>query len=565
MLRRALTPNPMLFEVLSAARDIGRLHEISSVLIRQGLGDVVRRAGLAGLLERAGKALHWKAVQGVNKETEVRLREALEELGPTFVKVGQILAGRSDLLPPGWTAELAKLQESAAPVDMEELRAQLREDLGAEPEEVFRDFDPEPLASASIAQVHRAALANGRPIVLKVRRPGIDEVVESDLRLLGRIADALEENVPELRRYRPRNLVRQIARSLRDELDLRVEARTTERMRRNLSDRTDVVIPTIHGDYTRERLCVMDYVPGPSVGDWLKDRSLAEIEPRRLADVGADVVLETVFVHGSYHADPHPGNLVITPDGRLGLLDFGMAGTLSESRRIEFLGLLAAIVERDVDAAVETLLAWSDHEAKREVLTQDCVAFVDRYHDLALKDLDTTRLLEDLTELLRENDLFLPSDVALLLKVFVQLDGLGRRLDPGFVMAARVEPFARRAMMAERSPGTLIRRGLGELRSLVRTLPRDVRDVARRARQGKFLVQVDMERLERFGQRIEQSSNRVTVGLVTAALIVGTSIALTVRGGPEVLGLPVFGLLGFTSSMAAGVWLLWSIFRSGRR
>lgn len=555
----------MLFETLIAARDLGRLHDIASVLVRHGLDDVVRRLGLGGLLERAGRALHWHRMEGIGKEPEVHLREALEELGPTFVKLGQILAGRSDLLPPAWTRELSRLHERATPVPYEELEAQLAEDLGGDPRQVFRDFDTTPLAAASIAQVHRAALSDGTQVVLKVRRPGIRALVEADLRLLARIAELAHEQVPELRRLRPRSLVRQIARLLRNELDLCTEARNAERLRANLADEAGLVLPRIHGHWTCERLCVMDYLAGPSVAEWIRAGKPQGVDTAVVASQGADAVLHMVFLDGFFHADPHPGNVILLADGRIGLIDFGMVGVLSDTRRREFLDLLVAITRRRVEDVVESLLAWSEGEADVDLLTQDCAAFIDRYYGLPLRELDTTALLGDLTAILRENDLFLPSDIALLLKVFVSLDGLGRQIDPDFVMAARLEPFLRRAWSRERSFGSLARRGARELGGLLVSLPADLQRLVRRARRGRLRLDIDVKRLEAFGQTIDRSANRLTMGLITASLIVGTAISLTVAGGPTVLGLPAFGLLGFGSSFALGLWLFWSILRSGRR
>ena len=554
----------MILDVLNAARDLGRLHDIASVLVRHGLGDTVRRLGLAGVLERAGRAVHWKGVQGLAIEPQVRVRRALEELGPTFVKVGQLLSGRSDLLPPVWTDELSRLHEEAASVPFEELHLQLVEDLGADPETVFRDFDPEPLAAASIAQVHRASLADGTPVVLKVRRPGIREVVEADLGLLARLAEMAEERLPELRRFRPRSLVRQFAHSLRGELDLRAEARNAERLRDNLPADSGIVIPRIHAHWTRERLCVMDYLEGPSAGEWLRAGRPEGVDPARIAALGADTALRMIFVDGRFHADPHPGNVILLDDGRLGLVDFGLVGVLSESRRLEFLGLLRAVVARDVDEAVDILAEWSEGNVRLDFLTQDCAAFIDRYYGLPLQELDTSDLLEDLMALLRENDLFLPNDVAALLKVFVTLESLGRQLDPSFVMAAHVEPFARQAWREQHSPAVLMQRGAREVRGILSALPRDLRQLMLRMRRGQVHLSIDLEKLDHFAQKLDRSANRMTVGVVTAALIVGTAISLTVPGGPHLFGLPLFGFLGFTSSIAAGVWLLWSIARSGR-
>ena len=552
----------MLLEALSTARDIGRLHEIVSVLVRHGLGDAVRRLGMAHTLERAGRVVHWKSVQGLSKEPQVRVREALEALGPTFVKVGQILAGRADLLPPAWTEELSRLHERAAPAPPEAIRAQLALDLGADPCEVFHDFEEEPVAAASIAQVYRAALPGGRRVALKVRRPGIEEVVEADLRLLARLAERAEERMPELRRFRPKGLVRQLARSLRNELDLRVEARNAARLRANLPEDSRIVIPRMHAEWTRERLCVMDWLEGESLSEWLRGGGGQGAEASRIAAIGAETVLATVFVDGCFHADPHPGNLILLADGRLGLVDFGMVGHLSEARRFEFLNILFAVASRDVDEVVETVLDWSNGEVDVEALTLDCAAFIDRYTGLPLRELDAGEVLRDLTAILRENDLSLPNDVALLLKVFLTLDGVGRRLDPDFVMSTYVEPFAVAAVRAHHSPGAIARRGAKEVRSFLTGLPRDLRHLSELARRGRIRIDIDIERLERFGQKLDSSANRVTVGLVTAALIVGTSISLTVPGEPSVAGLPLFGFLGFSSSILAGFWLLWSIIRS---
>lgn len=276
------------------------------------------------------------------------------------------------------------------------------------------------------------------------------------------------------------------------------------------------------------------------------------------------MILRAIFVDGCFHADPHPGNVLLLPDGDVGLVDFGMVGYLSEARRVEFIDLLFAAVGRNVDECVRILLRWSDgdRETENEFLHRDCTAFIDRYHDVSLADLNVTDLLTDLTALLRENNLFLPGDVALLIKAFITLDGLGRLLDPDFVMLRHVEPLARSAWREQHSPSAVIGRGASEVRAILSALPRDLRELARCARLGQMHVQVGVDQLEQFGHKLDRSTNRLTVGLVTSALIVGTAISLTVDGGPRLAGIPLFGLLGFSSSIAAGIWLLWSILRS---
>jgi len=556
----------MLLEALETARDLGRLNEVATVFVRHGLGDLVHRWGLAGLLRRAGRAVHIQAVERLEPvPLPVRLRRALEDLGPTYVKLGQLLAGRADLLPGEYTEELAKLQEEAREVPWDELRPQLVEDLGRAPEEVFASVTPQPLASASIAQVHRARLADGTEVVLKVRRPGIAQVIEADLRLFQRLAELAEHEMPELRTWRLRGLARHFARTIQSELDLRVEARYSERIATNLRDFKGVVVPRVHWSWTSERLLVQDYLEGESAAEWIRAGRPPGVDARRIAALGADVVLKMVFIDGLYHADPHAGNVLLLPGDSIGLLDFGMIGRLSDERRAEFLRLMAAIVERKEGDLVDLLLGWSTGgDVDTELFTHDCLAFIDRYHGLTLAELDATRLLADVAGLVRENHLSLPVDVSALLKAFITLDGLGRALDPQFDMASHVEPFARQAMRRQTSPLTLLRRNVSGLELLLRDLPRDVSRLLSSVRHGRFRLEFDIRRLEAFGHQLDRSANRVTVGLVTSALIVGTAISLTVPGGPRLLGLPVFATIGFVSSVVVGLGLLWSIWRAGK-
>ncbi len=551
----------MILEALKSARDIPRLHEIASILVRHGFGDAIRRIGVAKLLKSVGRALHWQAAANLQtKPTHQHVREALEDLGPTFVKFGQILAGRTDLLPAEWTEELSQLHENVPQIPYAEIESQLSEDLGHPPAELFQHLDPTPLAAGSIAQVHRAELMDGHGVVLKVRRPGIEEVVEADLRLLIRLAQIAEKEIDELKRFRPHNMAQQFARSLRNELDMRVEARNAQRLARNMRNEAGIVIPRIHTRWTCERLCVMDHLPGESLGSWIRKGQFDTVDPRQIAANGAHAVLKMIFEDGFFHADPHPGNVFILPDGKLGLLDFGMVGRLSEQRRIEFLGILIAVVRRDVNGVVDTLMQWSsDPDLDINVLEQDCSDFIDRYDNLSLRELDATGILVDVAQLCRNNNLFLPNDIALLLKTFVTLDGLGRQLDPDFVMTAHIEPFARRALRSYQSAFAVTRRGLRDIRRLMFSMPGQVNRLLTNARRGRFTLGMELLHLKEFGHQLERSTNRLTMGVVTAALIVGTAIVLAGPGEAS-----IFGLLGFLASMLAGFWLLWSVLRSGK-
>ncbi|MFA7558103.1 MAG: AarF/UbiB family protein, partial [Hydrogenophaga sp.] len=336
----------MLIETLGAARDMGRLNTILGVLIRHGFGDVVRRLGLADSLERAGHALRWdNAAELARLSPPVQWRLVLEELGPTFVKLGQILAGRADLFGPEYIVEFEKLHNHVPPVPFEQLRPQLREDLGDEPERVFAHFDAEPLAAASIAQVHRARLHDGTEVVVKVRRPGITEVIEADLRLLTRLAALAEAELPPLRPYRPQQLVREFSRSLRRELDLASECRNAERIGANMAVLPWIVVPRVYWDWTRERVNVQDHIEGIP-GDDLQRLDAEGLDRQELARRGARAVLKMIIEDGIFHADPHPGNVFYLADNRIAFIDFGMVGRLTERRREELLQLLMGLVQR---------------------------------------------------------------------------------------------------------------------------------------------------------------------------------------------------------------------------
>src|SRR5690606_7434961 len=311
-----------MLDALASVRDLGRLQEIASVFVRHGFGDLVRRSGMAGVLERAGRLLHWE--QAGHKESlkpPQRLRRALQELGPTFVKLGQVLATRVDLLSPEWIAELSLLQNAVPALPWEEVRPQLVEDLGVAPEVAFARVDTVPVAAASLAQAHRAWLHDGTPVILKVRRPGIVDVVEADLRLMVRLAEVVESQLPDLRRYRPVEVVRQFRDSLRRELDFAAECRSAERIAANFADDERVVVPRVHWQWTSERLNVQDFVDGIPAGD-LPEVDAAGLDREALARAGAGIVLKMLLEDGLFHADPHPGNIFFLRDGRIAIIDF---------------------------------------------------------------------------------------------------------------------------------------------------------------------------------------------------------------------------------------------------
>ena len=558
----------MLWQAIGAVRDLGRLHDIASVLIRYGFGDLVRRIGMAGALERAGRALHWHEPEELARlEPPARVRRALEDLGPSFIKLGQILATRVDLFPAEWIAEFSKLQDAAPDIPFAELLPQLTEDLGEPPETVFARIETQALAAASLAQVHRAWLADGTAVILKVRRPGIRPIVEADLRLLARLAEIVESEAPELRRYRPREVVRQFTLSLRRELDFSAEGRSAERIAAHFAAHPEIVVPRIHWPWTGERLNVQDYVEGIAGRD-LAAMDAAGLDRRLLARRGAQAVLKMMLADGFFHADPHPGNVFYLPDNRIAFIDFGMVGRLSEERRYQLAVLLHGLVSHDAERVAEVLLDWSGGaEVDSETLQTEIDAFVDQYHGVPLKNLDLGAMLSDLVAILREHGLALPPDLALLIKAFITLEGMGCQLDPDFDMAGEATPFLEQVLLTHAAPSALVQRGWRALSSalaLVAGLPQDLRQLLRAARRGKLQVQVEVLPLKHFGDRLDRAASRLAISVVTAALIVGSAIVMTVERAPALPGLPSFGLLGFIAAVIGGIWVLFSIWRGGK-
>jgi len=472
-----------------------------------------------------------------------------------------------DLFPPEWIAEFEKLQDEVPPLDFSELYQQLCEDLGDDPQQVFVSLDSQALAAGSIGQVHRAVLPDGAKVILKIRRPGIRPIIEADLRLLLRMSEIIEREIPELRQFHPTAIVKQVMASLRRELDFAAEGRNAERIATAFAEDPDINVPKIYWQWTSERLNVQSLIDGVPGRD-LQGVREAGLDLKVLARRGADAVLKMVVDDGFFHADPHPGNIFFLPQNRIVFIDTGMVGRLSETRRVQVIDLIRALVSRDTAGVIDVLIEWSyDTIVSEDSLTNDIDTFLDNYHGVPLKNINFATMLRDLTTTIREHSLVMPPDLALLVKVFITLEGFGRQLNPDFDMIGAAEPFIRRSIHARYQPQALARRGirnLAELSAVVSGLPRDLRRMVKTLRRGSLQFNVELNRLGHFGKELNRAANRLTVGLVTSALIIGTSIVMTVQGGPKVFGLPFLGFIGFLGAGISGVWLLISIWRSGK-
>ena len=561
----------MLRETFSAMRDLPRLHQISSVLIRHGLGDFVQRRGIAGMLERAGQILRWgEATETVRLEPAQRIRIALEELGPTFIKLGQVMATRVDLFPPSWIVEFEKLHAEVPPVPFEELLPDLERSLGRSPFEVFRDLETRAQGSASIAQVHRAKLQDGTPVVLKIRRPGVRAKLDADLRILRQVAELIESEIPEARRYQPVEIAKQFTQALEREADFATETRNIERFAKNFAGDPNVVIPRIYPEYTSDVLLVQEHVDGiPATDPAAVDA--AGLDRKALAAVGVDAFLKMILIDGFFHADPHPGNVFYLPGNRMVIIDFGMVGRLSPQRRAQVIDLLGGLARMAEEPMIDVLLDWAgDAYVDEAKLAADVNEMVFDYEGVPLKDIRAGHAIRQFAAIVREHSIVLPSDLSLMFKTLITLEGLGRQYDPDFHITDHLTPLVRSALAERYKPNELVRRGrsaLTEFMNVVGGVPRDLARFLREARRGKTRIDLDLKRLDSFGRQLDNTLDRVTVGIMTASLVIGSAIVMTVQDGPVFLGVPVLpalGLFGYLLAFLNSVWIVYGIWRSGR-
>jgi ubiquinone biosynthesis protein len=511
--------------------DLSRLHEIIRAFTLAGFGDVFKEMGLEAAAERTGKILGWKYADEIaHLERPQRLRRVFEVLGPTFIKLGQILATRPDLFGPEWIAEFEKLQAQAPPVDFEDLRPQIEEDLGAPLEDVFAEVDVRPLAAASVAQVHRATLKDGTNVVLKIQRPGIRAAIEADMHLLTHLASLAEKHVPQLAAFRPQKVVQQFVKSLQNELNFMTEGHNAEQIAANFEGHHDIVIPKIYWEWTKPRLNVQEFVDGiPGVNVQAIDA--AGMDRRRIAQTGASAVLKMIIIDGLFHADPHPGNFFILPGERIAFIDFGMVGRVSEVRRRQIIKLMQALLQEDAETLCTVLLEWSERAGDDPGELRGAVEdFLRRYAGKPLGLMDLSTMVADLLSLIRDNKLTMPPDQAMLLKVFVSLDGAFKKLDPGFDVMVAMQPTLHEAVIDQLSPLALGKRGLKVLTQyieLLADLPQEIRHAIQMAKTADFKIRVDETDRTAVQRTVMRAGGLVALANITSALLIGAFVLMS--------------------------------------
>ncbi|MDY7009151.1 MAG: AarF/ABC1/UbiB kinase family protein [Planctomycetota bacterium] len=550
-------------------RHINRYRQIVSVLLKHGFGDLM---GTLGLHRRLGmdkrRADRPEAIVTQTLTRWQRVRMAMEELGPSFVKLGQIAATRPDMIPQELCSELEKLQDTVPPFGFSQVGQTVKAELGDSLEALFERFDQKPVASASIAQVHRAVLPGGEVVAVKVQRPEIDRTIAVDLEIMLDLAALMEKHIHGLDAVNPVGIVQEFARTIRKELDFTIEADHIERFARNFKSNDNVHVPRVFRRYSTRKVLTMEFVEGVKVSDLPALRE-GGFDLELIAGRGADLVLEQIFVHGFFHADPHPGNILILPDNVICFLDYGMMGTVKPRYRQSLADLVVGIVRRDESQITKAVLSLSENDNPEtyERLEADVDDFIEQHFYRPLKDIHMGSLISQLVQILVRHRLRIIPDFYLLTKALAIAEGNGRKLWPDFDMIKNTEPFARKIMTERLSPRTLAkdlyRSGI-DMGNLMRDLPGDVKEILAQIKRGRIHVEFEHRGLEPMLKTHDQISNRIVFAIVLAAIVIASSVIVLSGIPPKWYGIPVLGIVGYLAAGAMGFWLLISIIRHGK-
>jgi ubiquinone biosynthesis protein len=556
-----------IFKVRETYQDLKRYSHVASVLVRYGFGEILDRLRseyhLPGRRKQAGQ----ESDRFRHLSTPERVRLAFQELGPTFVKLAQILSTRADLLPPPFIRELSRLQDRAAPFPFLEARALIEADLGRPVAEAFMTIEERPVAAASLAQVHRGRAPTGERVAIKVQRPDIRSLIETDIRILYELANLAERRLPESRYYQPVRLVREFARTIRRELDFVREGRSIDRFTRYFADDPTVHIPKVYWELTGPRILTTEYIQGIKVSD-LPELQAAGLDRKAVAVNGANFTLKEIFEYRFFHADPHPGNLFVLENNVIAPVDFGMTGAISEEMAEHMLSIVSSVLNKDMNSVVKVLRStgWVHEFVEINSFTLELEDFMERYYGLPLDKLDVGTVVEEGMSIVRRYNLRIPADLMLTARALLVSEGVGRVLDPGFNIMEHARPHMRKLMRRRYDPGRFLRdiyEAAGENASLFRKLPSDISQLLSKIMRGELAIRFTHGGIEGFIRQMERSTNRLSFSIVIAALIIGSSLIFQSGLGPALFGYPLLGLIGFLIASILGVWLLIGILRSG--
>jgi ubiquinone biosynthesis protein len=548
------------FGIGRTIRGARRTREILGVLVSYGFQNVIQELNLDDIYQKSKNFLTGKKVDATIARLPhaVRLRKAMEELGPTFVKLGQVLSLRPDLIPPDWADEFRKLQSTVESVPFEKIRKQLESEYGSRLNELFESIDEEPLAAASIAQVHRAVAKDGTKVVLKVLRPGIEEVLQSDMDILHWLAEFAEDRFADLA-YSPTEVVEQFAEELEREVDLKEEGRACDRFNRYFEENPDVSFPRVHWDLTTQRVLAMEEIHGILLSN-MKDGDLSDEDIEKVVANGTDAVFRQCLEIGFFHADPHPGNIFAMPGGKICFIDCGMTGHVDPNTQEHLADLVQGVIAMDLDRVIEVVVALGDADpaiGENRSFRADTWEFIARFENVDLAKLDMGAMLQDFFERIRRNHLRVPADIVFLIKAITTIEGVGERLMPEFDIVGHVRPHVERLVRRRYGIKAIRHRFqhslLGYL-ALVEDLPAQVRSIFFSFRRSRVTINLEHRGLDRLTDTINRASGNIAHSVFAGSLILGSSILIladSVLGEPGLLS--VFAWLGLIAAVTLTV------------
>ena len=550
-------------------RNLNRYRQILAVLFKYGFGDLIELLKIEQYIEVGLQLISKNRRNRIEKLSRAeRVRMAFEELGPTYVKLGQVLSTRPDLVPVDFTNELSKLQDNVPPFAFSEAKETIETEFGSPLEELFDFFDELPFASASIGQVHKAGLKDGEMVAVKVQRPGIKKIIEVDLEIMLHLAMLVERNIKEIALYRPVKIIEEFARTLEKEIDYTIEATSMERFARHFLNDPTTYIPKVFRDMTTEHVLTMELVDGIKVSE-IDRLEGAGLNRKTITVRGADFYLKQVFDFGFFHADPHPGNIFILPDNVICLLDFGMTGSVDRQTRENFVDLIDSVAHRHETKTTQVILkltSWDDEPDIRQ-LERDVTDFMGRHLYKPLKNIEVGKLLNHLLELISRHRLMIAPDIFLMMKAMTTIEGVALVLDPDFDMIAQTGPFIRRIKLSrfhpERIAEDLIQL-VSETLQFVEKFPKDMLEITRLIRQQRLSLKMEHQGLDAMLATHDRISNRISFSIIIAALIIGSALIVISEIPPLFYGISLIGIVLFSTAAIMGIWLLIAILRKGR-
>ena len=556
-------------QFLKTRRHLHRYREIIGIFLKYGFRDVITKSHIreipAAEKQKASKSGKINLKQYSHWE---RIRMALEELGPTFIKLGQIMSNRPDLLSPELIWELEKLQTGVPPFPFEEAKKLIESELGKPMQSVFQRFDREPVASASVAQAHRARLKSGEEVIVKVQRPNIEETINTDIEILMRLAGIFERLILQAETLDAVSIIEEFGKSLNREIDFINEAMHIEKFAANFEGEKSLVVPAVFRECSTKRILTMEFIDGTHVSEMKKLRE-KRIDTKKTADIGTRLVLEQIFEHGFFHADPHPGNVMVLEDNRICFLDFGMMGMILPKHRNYLSNIMVGIVNQDAEAISKSLINFSRSGGieNREELEYEIFVLSEQYSHLPLKDINMGDLLPKMLSIILDYNLRLPANIFMLTKALITIEGVGRKLDPDYDLMSHIEPFANELIKRRFKPDRLKKDALTtavKMRDLMSKLPEDTGEIIDVLKSGKTKIDFERSGLHQVFRRLGNITNRITLSIVFASLIIGSALTFNSMVPPLWRGMPLLGLAGLAGALLTGVLLFITILRNNR-